>query len=46
MEGWKMKTVGGRQEVSDRVIEALVVVKCVFDNQGGVARNSKIFGLF
>ena len=41
-----MKTVRGRQGVRDRVIEAVVVVKCVFDNQGGVARNSKIFGLF
>ena len=39
-----MKTVGGRQKLRDRVIKAVVVVHCVFDNQGGVARNSKIYG--
>ena len=34
-----MKTVRGRQGVRDRVIDVVVVVvKCVFDNQGGVAR--------
>ena len=47
MRGWNNnkngrmedKTVGGRQKLRDRVIKAVVVVHCVFDNQGGVARN-------
>ena len=54
MRGWNNNKIGRmedensrrRQKLRDRVIKAVVVVSCVFDNQGGVARNSIIFGLF